>query len=126
MRIAIAHCQGRVSPVFDFSNDIYLIDIQDGREVHREVRGLISRDPFQRAREIMMLGAEVLICGALSRHMQMALAGAGIKTAGFICGDTEDVVSAFLQGTLDDGLLLMPGCSLGRSRRRCRNRQGRG
>jgi predicted Fe-Mo cluster-binding NifX family protein len=126
MRIAIAYCQDRVSPVFDFSKDICLIDIEDGLEVRRELRGMASRDPFHRAREVMSFGVDVLICGALSRQMEMALSGAGIQTAGFICGGMDDVVSAFIQGNLQDGRLLMPGCAARISRRRCRNRWGKG
>lgn len=120
MRIAIAQCQGRVSPVFDFSNDLCLVDIENGREINRETRALMFRDPFRRAAEVFSSGAEVLICGALSRQMEMALTGTGIRTAGFICGDLEEVIAAFVHGTLHDGPHLMPGCASGRPRRRMR------
>jgi len=112
--------------VFDFSNDICLIDIENGREVRREMRGLVSRDPFRRAREVLSFGAEVLVCGALSRQMEMALAGAGIRTTGFICGNMEEVIAAFLQGRLEDGRLFMPGRSGRMLRHRRRNRCGKG
>ncbi|MCK9263881.1 MAG: dinitrogenase iron-molybdenum cofactor biosynthesis protein [Deltaproteobacteria bacterium] len=125
MRIAIAHCQDKLSPVFDFSNSLCLIDIDCGRETNRERRALVSREPFRRAGEVLALGVDILICGALSRQMETALAAAGVRTVGFICGNLDDVVAAFLQGSLEDGRLLMPGCVAGRKRRRRRNRRGR-
>lgn len=110
MRIAIPHWQGRVSPVFDVSDSLYLIDTEDGWEKHRENVLLASRDPFGRAREISSLGIDVLLCGALSRVLETALIGAGVQVVGFICGDLEDVVMAFICGGCADTRFLMPGC----------------
>src|SRR3989339_815308 len=69
MRIAIAHWQGRVSPVFDVSDQLFLIDIENGREQMRQ----------------------------------------GIHVTGFICGNLEPVIAAFMSGKLSDSRFLMPG-----------------
>jgi predicted Fe-Mo cluster-binding NifX family protein len=110
VKIAIPHWQGRVSPVFDVAESLTLIDIEDGREVRREKVMLGSRDPFGRAKEVSALGISVLLCGALSHPFETALMGAGIQVVGFVCGDLEAVVDAFLRGQLADGPFLMPGC----------------
>jgi predicted Fe-Mo cluster-binding NifX family protein len=120
VKIAIPHWQGRVSPVFDVAESLFLIDIEDGREVRRENVMLASRDPFGRAKEISALGTAVLLCGALSHPFQTALMGAGIQVVGFVCGDLEAVVNAFLQGQLADVRFHMPGCSEKKQRTGCR------
>ena len=120
MKIAIPHWQGRVSPVFDVAESLTLIDVEDGREVRRETVILSSRDPFGRAKEISALGTAVLLCGALTHPFQTALMGAGIQVVGFVCGDLEAVVNAFLRGQLADGRFLMPGCCGKRRKSGCR------
>jgi predicted Fe-Mo cluster-binding NifX family protein len=109
VKIAIPHWQGRISPVLDVSENLVLIDIEGGREQRRENVILQSGDPFRRAKEVSGLGAEVVLCGAVSQELEHALARAGIQVVGFVCGDLEAVVSAFLRGQLAEGDFFMPG-----------------
>jgi predicted Fe-Mo cluster-binding NifX family protein len=103
MKIAIAHWQRRVSPVFDVANRLFLITIENGREVHRERLRLASRDPFERARKLAERGVDVLLCGAVSAALEKALTAAGIQVLGFLGGESESIVAAFLDGQLNDG-----------------------
>jgi predicted Fe-Mo cluster-binding NifX family protein len=123
MKIAIAHWQGRVSPVFDVSDSLIVIDILNGVEVHRQHVNLAGRDSFERATEVSRSGAQVLICGALSRPLETALIGAGIQVFGFTCGELESVIGAFQDGQLSDARYLMPGCCARRQRVRLRRRR---
>lgn len=129
MVIAIANWQGCISPVFDVSDRLCLIEIANGGEVRRENILLKYRDPFGRAREMAKIGIELLICGAVSYVLETALISVGIRVAGFICGDLETVVGAFLQGQLTDNRFQMPG-NCGKHRRyrfqRHRGRNPRG
>lgn len=109
MKIAIPHWQGRVSPVFDASDAIVVIDIERGRERRRDNFRLASFDPVRRAHEVAGLGAEVVLCGAVSRTLENALIGAGIRVKGFVCGDLDALVEAFLAGMLSDACFQMPG-----------------
>jgi len=118
MKIVIPYWQGRVSPVFDTANRAMLFSFEGGLEVLRENRDLLCKDPLSKAREVSRFGADVLICGAISRPFESALQAAGVKTLAFICGDLDDVVSAFMNKTLTDHFL-MPGCC---RRRRIRSR----
>jgi len=124
MRIAISHWLRRVSPLFDVSDKLYLIHIEDGCETRRERIVLVSRDPFGRAKEVSGLGTDVLICGAISHVQESALIFAGVQVVGFICGEFEAVLVAFLCGQLLDSRFLMPGRH--RKRQRFRFRRGRG
>jgi predicted Fe-Mo cluster-binding NifX family protein len=115
MKIAIPNWQGRVSPVFDASDTIVVIDIESGREQHRENFRLASLDPVRRAQEVAALGADVVLCGAISRTLESALNGAGVRVKGFVCGDLEVLVEAFMAGTLSDPCFQMPGADRAQS-----------
>jgi predicted Fe-Mo cluster-binding NifX family protein len=103
MKVALAHWQGRVSPVFDVADRLVLLDVEGGREIGRENLRLIRRDPFERVKELSDLGVEVLLCGAISLPLEKALTAAGIRVIGFLGGEFEHAVQAFLDGSLDDG-----------------------
>ncbi len=125
MKIAIACREERISPVFDVSDTICLVEIDGGRELRRWNITLLNNDPFARVKEISSIGAKVLICGAVSRVLQTALVAAGIQVIGFICGNFEDVLRAFLQGHLANCSFSMPGCFVQQQRLRLRQRRGK-
>lgn len=103
MKVAVAHWQGRVSPVFDVADRLVLLEVQDGREIHRENLRLASRESFERTRELVELGVNVLLCGAISLTLEKALIAAGIRVVGFLGGEFENFIHVFLEGKLDDG-----------------------
>jgi predicted Fe-Mo cluster-binding NifX family protein len=109
MRIAIPHWQGRVSPVFDAAGSVLLIDIEDGGESQRRERRLTRTDAAARASEFLKLGADVLICGAISAPLEAALVSSNVEVIGFICGPVEEVLAAFLKNELSDTAFGMPG-----------------
>ncbi len=109
MKVAIPHWQGRISPLFDAADTLLLIEIEDGREVKRNNFNLSRRDPLRRAQEVARLGADMLLCGAVSRELETALLGAGVQVVGFICGEVDGVIAAFLGGKLSHSRFHMPG-----------------
>lgn len=121
MKIAVSYWQDRISPVFDVSEKLFLIDLVDGLEKGRDSVELFSKAPFERGGELSRRGVEVLICGAISASMETAVKNAGIKVLGFVCGKLDEVLPAFIQGKLSDGHFAMPGCC----GRRRGNRNGR-
>ena len=125
MKIAVAHWQGRISPVFDVSHRLCVIEIAEGRELRRDEATVTSVDPFERAKEVAELGICILLCGAVSHVLERALACAGIKVIGFLCGDMESVIAAYCCGRLTGEVFMMPGCCGKRGRLRfrgCRNK----
>jgi predicted Fe-Mo cluster-binding NifX family protein len=110
MRIALSCWQNRISPVFDVADSLMLIDLEGARENKRRGIALNSRDPFRRVKEIADLGVELMICGAISQALEAALRGAGVQVSGFIRGDLETVVRAFVDGQLHNARFRMPGC----------------
>jgi predicted Fe-Mo cluster-binding NifX family protein len=125
MKVAIPQWRDRISPVFDVAGSLLLVDVVDGRESRREERALTASDPLKRAKRVSQLGTEVLICGAISWPLEIALSSAGVRVVPFTCGEVEEVLSAFMNGKLTNGAFLMPGCCGWRRRLRARQRLAR-
>jgi len=134
MKIAIPWWQGRVSPVLDVAARFLLITVDQGQETFREDVSFEATGPLGRVRQIARLGAEAVICGAVSRPLELALRSAGIQVVTDICGQVDDVLAAFIGGRLNEDAYLMPGCC-GRRRglhadsergRRCRTQTQKG
>jgi predicted Fe-Mo cluster-binding NifX family protein len=123
MKAAISAWRGRVSPVFDVAKHLIVADCVDGKVAGREEVVLDEAGLATRAKRVADLGAEVLICGAISRPLEAALAGAGVGVVAQTCGPVEEVLEAFASGRLTESTYLMPGCC-GR-RRRLRGRRHR-
>lgn len=125
MKVAIPHWQGRVSPVFDVAGNVLVVEICDGVEHSREDVVLDAEDPQLRAARLAQTGADLLICGAISWPLEMALSAAGIDVIPQTCGDVEQVLAAFAQGQLQQDAFLMPGCCGRRRQFRARRRRGK-
>jgi predicted Fe-Mo cluster-binding NifX family protein len=103
MKVAMAHWQDRISPVFDVADHLLLLVVEGRRVIGRKRLRLTGRSPFERAGELSELGVDVLLCGAISLALEKALIGAGIRVVGFLGGELESVIQAFLDGNLGDG-----------------------
>ncbi len=102
MRIAISCWQNCIAPVFDYSNNLLLVDIVDNNVISSEAVRIEIELPFQRAEELSRWATEVLICGAISRTQAMALQGRNIKIISDISGSLEEIISLFIRGQLTD------------------------
>lgn len=109
MKVAIPCWQDRVSPVFDTAANVLLVDCENGRERQREDRPLMRTAAAARARELRELGADVLICGAISAPLESVLSASHVQVIGFVCGSVEEVLAAYLRGGLPDPAFSMPG-----------------
>jgi predicted Fe-Mo cluster-binding NifX family protein len=125
MIFAIPHWQGRVSPVLDVAGNLLLIDLEHGGETKRQSVALEEDSIQGRAKHIADLGVNTLICGAISRPLELALVSAGIEVIPQTCGNVEQIINAYLMGQLHQDNFLMPGCC-GRRRRLGRRRRGGG
>ncbi len=125
MKVAIPQWQGRVSPVLDVAGRFVLVELNAGRqEVARQDASLGAAGPLERAGQLRQIGAEVLICAAVSRPLELALQSAGVHVVPHICGQVEEVLAAFIDGRLDNSEFLMPGCCGRRRRFHARRRRG--
>ncbi len=113
MRLAIPIWDDRVSPVLDTASRLLLIELKNGAETSRFEILLEERELARRCLRIQGLGVNVLICGAVSRPFLKMLASSGITLIPEISGAAEEVLQAYLKGTLFHARFLMPGCRRG-------------
>jgi len=124
--VGVPNWQGRVSPVFDVAERLLVVEFLDGCETSRRLEPLDQTRPQFRVERLAALGVDVLICGAISSPLQQLVIGRGIRVLSQICGDVEEVLVAFHDGTLGQRRYAMPGCCGRQSRqRRCNRRGGR-
>ena len=124
MKLALAVWNGRISPVFDTSRQLLVIDAEKGKIVSRRDQEIETDDPFQKAARLAEFGVENLVCGAVSRSLAQMIEDRGIEMIPFVAGEVEEIITAFLAGSLPSPDMAMPGCC-GR-RMRFRHGQGRG
>jgi predicted Fe-Mo cluster-binding NifX family protein len=111
MRIAIAVWNDRISPVFDTSSRLLLVDVEQGAERDRRIVEMGADSfPTQRARRLTELEVNVLICGAVSRVLAGFVSAAGVVVIPWVSGPTEGVLRAYLTKRLSDSRWRMPGC----------------
>jgi len=111
MKIAIPVWEGKVSPVFDTASRLLVLQVEDKKESSRFETYLNGQDLTQRCVRIQNSGVDILICGAISRHFCRMIMAAGINVIAWISGSLEDVLDAYLNGTLFHSRFLMPGCN---------------
>lgn len=120
MMIALPEWNGRISPVFDTAGRLIIVRIEGGAETGRESLAIFEEQSGPRAMRLAQLGVSTLICGAVSNGMARAVEAAGIAIIPWVAGDIDEVIAAFIAGTLDIPAFRMPGCGGGRMRRgRC-------
>ena len=124
MRLGIPILRDRISPVFDVSERLLVVDVERGCVIGRAEAPMENAGHVARAGLIAKLGVHVLICGAISRPLEALLVSAGLRVIPNTCGEVEDILNAFVSDQLTEQAFLMPGCQ-GR-RRRFRHRGGRG
>jgi predicted Fe-Mo cluster-binding NifX family protein len=127
MRIAFAIWKGRISPVFDHSQRLLLVEVEEGIQLNERVQTLLHRFPSRRVAQLRQLQIQTLICGAISRPLAALINASDIKLIPFVAGDVKTVLDAFLAGKLPGPGFWMPGCGRGLGRGRGReNRRFRG
>ena len=111
--------------MFDVARNVLVVEIDDGAERSRQDVAFDVDEPQARAAWLAKTGSDVLVCGAISWPLEMAVSMAGVEVIPQTCGDVERVLAAFIDGRLDQGAFLMPGCCGRRRRFRVRRRRGR-
>jgi len=109
MRVALPICNGRISPVLDSARVLMVVDYSRGREVARSTVSLETTTSQRRAADLRRLKVDVLICGAVSRSLGAALSAAEIRVMLLRRGPVEEVLAAYVAGSLSDARFSLPG-----------------
>lgn len=117
MKAAFTIWNDRIAPVFDVARHVRLVEVEADRVVRSDERALPEGPPAGRVVRLAELGTAVLVCGAISRPLELMIAAQGIQVIPFVVGDLPEVIDAWIGGRLDEERFAMPGCC-GRFRRR--------
>lgn len=115
--VAFAVWDQRISPLFDASRNLLVLDVENGMEQQRRTVVLDNTVPLLKAEELKKYGIEQLVCGAISRLFAHAIEDQQIQCIPFVAGDVEQVIHSFLAGENLPPQFGMPGCGRGRHRR---------
>jgi len=95
--------------VFDFAQRLLIVDWEGGKELERREYALENVPPLIRASRLLHLNVQVLICGAVSNSLASLVSNYGIRIIPSICGDIDEVLNAYLTGSLAAPRFRLPG-----------------
>lgn len=113
MNVAVPVWNGRLSPVFDTCHRVRVVKSEAGR-VLEDVELSLPEQPASKVICLAQYGVETLICGAITRPAEALAAAYGMTVIGFMAGNVDEVLNAWLRGSPHLVRFAMPGC-----RRRC-------
>ena len=100
MKIAIATFATRVSPRFDCAQSVLVITIDEGEPPQRQQLAVGQWAPHERIDRLLELDVDTVICGGIDRWSVASLQSAGVTIYGWVTGEVEDALAAFLRGDL--------------------------
>jgi predicted Fe-Mo cluster-binding NifX family protein len=103
MKVALGVWQDRLSPLFDSSRRLLVVEIEGGTVTSKRYEPFHFTSPFSGARRLYHLGIEVLISGAISEFYAGMIEGYGIHVVSFVTGEVNKVLDAYLQNRLCPG-----------------------
>ena len=113
MKIAIPTFGNRISPRFDFSPEMWIIDVEGGEVVRQEKLPTAHLNLSQRLEQISSNGVDKVICGGIDPFSRNQLGSRGIDVVQDVIGYAEVVFDLFMKGRLRPGFC-------------CERRRGRG
>jgi predicted Fe-Mo cluster-binding NifX family protein len=119
MKTAFAYWDNRIAPVFDTARLILVVESEAGKILSEKPERLLEQLPVQKTLRLVELGVAALVCGAISRPLQVTVGAYGIRVVPFVAGYLREVIQAWLSGRLEGVDFDMPGCR-GRGRQRFR------
>ena len=122
-RAAFACWNGRIAPVFDVAAELCIVSADAGVITGRSHEPLAEEFPVGKAKRLAALDIETLVCGAISRPLREMIQDRGVRVVPFIAGDLNEIIGAWLEGTLQGDAFAMPGCRGGGRGSRCRRRR---
>ncbi len=100
----------RIAPVFDVARNFRIVETIEKGIIGQSERRFSTDDTQERVLRLATLQVEQLVCGAITRSSCYALTEHSIQVVSFVAGELEQVIQAWLSGSLTDGHFAMPGC----------------
>ena len=110
-RIAMSIWEGRVCTVFDYAQRLLVVNFENRKKPWRKEYSMENVPPLIRASRLLHLDVQVLIRGAVSRSLANLVKNNGISFIPFVCGEIEDVLNAYIDGSISSPRFCLPGCA---------------
>jgi predicted Fe-Mo cluster-binding NifX family protein len=104
MKIAIPIYENRISPRFDFSPEMWIVEVERSKFVGQEKFFTANLNLPQRLEQITSNGVDKLICGGIDSFSRNQLGSRGIDVVQDVIGDAKIVIELFMRGRLRPGL----------------------
>ncbi len=124
MVTAITIWGDRISPVFDSSSVILIVEIIENRIVNRSTEGFSPGYLNVFTKRLNELNVSTIICGAISETPAHMIEDSGFNLIPFVSGSVTEVLLTYEKGESITPKFLMPGCKCQKrkSSRCCKNR----
>lgn len=120
MKVAFSIWRERIAPVFDTANDFLLAEVTGGEFADQRLCKVSEGQSGDVAQWLSNQEVKALVCGAISRCLQVQLEMRGIEVFPFVAGELDVIKAAWLEKKLRSASFAMPGCGRGRGGRgRC-------
>ena len=103
MKVAIPIFENRISPRFDFSPEMWVIEVEGGKVVKQEKFSTTNLNLAQRLEQITSNGVDKVICGGIDGLSRDQLGSRGIDVVQDVIGDADIVFDLFMRGRLRSG-----------------------
>ena len=110
MKVAVTVWENRISPLFDATRTLLIVDIHDRVVTEKHLTHFDYVSPFSRAVALEELGVETLICGGVSNFFAELIEARNIQIIPFVAGRVDEVIDAYLRDALFHKKFRMPGC----------------
>lgn len=100
MNIAIPLFGSRISPRFDFCQELLIVTIEDGIIIDRKTVSISSLTPLQRITELCNRNVTAVICGGINRMVHNHLRNNGISVIYDVMGEADEALDRYLTGNL--------------------------
>ena len=115
--IALSLFNARISPRFDHAPSVLIVSVSADGTVG-EQHEFFCRDcsALERINQLTALDVDIIICGGISKEVELMLNGNNIKVIPWVTGNAIAALDLFLRGRLRPGTMVCPGKKPGRWR----------
>jgi len=115
MNVAIPLFGSRISPRFDYCQEILIVTVEEAQIIDRKIVSVSSLTPIQRIAELCNRNVKAVICGGINGFLYNHLKNTGISVVYDVMGEADEALDRYLAGQLQP----RTRCE-GRRRRACR------